>query len=66
MIIVCKLKSVLLDIRKSQTELADYVGLTKANMSLIANGHAMPKIDTALMIARFCGKSVEDIWKIEN
>lgn len=64
--IICKLRHVLIDINKTQLELSSQVGITPANMSKIARGDTMPKIDTALLIAHYCGKSIEEIWKIEG
>lgn len=65
MIIVCKLKHVLIDINMSQSKLALLVGITEANMNKIANGKSMPRVDTALLIAHFCGKAIDEIWQIK-
>ncbi|MGB2561818.1 helix-turn-helix transcriptional regulator [Leuconostoc mesenteroides] len=46
----------------SQQEFAQYLGVTRQTISSLENGRYNPSILLAMKIARYFGKSVEDIF----
>lgn len=46
----------------SQRALADYVGVTETTMSRYVNESREPRVSTAVMMAKFCGATVEELF----
>jgi len=62
----CRLKEILLTEFNDmhQTELAKALNMSDGHLSQIATGKIIPSLKTAIRIAKYLGKHVEDIWKI--
>lgn len=60
------MKMKMFELRISNTQLAEKVGVSKGTISLILNGRTDPSLQTALKIARELGVRVEDLWSIEE
>ena len=65
MAIRCKLKFVLLEEKKSQTQLAELTGMSRTTITLIANEKHFPLLESALMIAKALNRNVNEIWYLE-
>lgn len=50
----------------TQEELGKAVGVTRQTIIAIEKGNYTPSVTLALKIAKFFGKSVEELFKIEN
>ncbi|MFI5361982.1 MAG: helix-turn-helix transcriptional regulator [Elusimicrobiota bacterium] len=50
----------------TQEELADKVGVTRVTINCLERGVYLPSIELAFKLARFFGKSVEDIFFENN
>ena len=56
----------LLSERGLKGALAIYLKTSASYITHLAKGHHTPRVDTALRIARFCGRKVEEIWGLAN
>lgn len=61
-----RLRELLAERTMSQGELAKLAGLTRPTVNWIINGRYLPKIDTALRIARVLRVPVERLWTLEE
>ncbi|MBR4264721.1 MAG: helix-turn-helix transcriptional regulator [Bacteroidales bacterium] len=52
--------------RMTQADLAERIGTTRQTIHNIEAGKFTPSVDLALKIARYFGKQVEDIFKLEE
>ncbi|MBI4054764.1 MAG: helix-turn-helix transcriptional regulator [Elusimicrobia bacterium] len=50
----------------SQEELAHKVGVTRVTINCIENGVYLPSLELGFAIARFFGKSVEEVFIVEE
>jgi DNA-binding XRE family transcriptional regulator len=67
MVLYCKLSYILLERDKSQTWLADEVGVSDATISQIKKGKRIPTLQVAYKIAKVLDLKIEDIWyEVEN
>jgi DNA-binding XRE family transcriptional regulator len=62
MVLHCKLSYILLERDKSQTWLADEVGVSDATISQIKKGKRIPTLQVAYKIAKVLDLKIEDIW----
>lgn len=66
--IVCNLRVIFAEIKTKdrtfrQEDFAERVGLSKAALSALVNGHTLPTLPVAYRIARALGRPVEEIWE---
>ena len=47
-----------------QDTLARIAGIGRSTISEIENGKRIPRVDTAILIAKALGKTVEEIWDL--
>ena len=47
---------------KSQEQIAKEIGITKSSWAMYERGERMPRDEVKIQIARFFGKTVEDIF----
>jgi putative transcriptional regulator len=50
----------------TQEELAKYVGVTRQTIIAIEKGNYTPSVTLAIKIAKYFGKHVEELFKIES
>ena len=50
----------------TQEYLAKAVGVTRVTINYIENGEYRPSLELAFLLARFFGKTIEDIFHIES
>lgn len=50
----------------TQEELADKVGVTRVTINCIENGVYLPTLELGLKLARFFGKTVEEVFIVEE
>lgn len=60
-----RLRVILAEEDIKQTELADAVGVSRNTIGSICNRNHKPDLETAIRIARYLSKKVEDIWELE-
>ena len=61
-----RLKQLLDSNGSKQTWLAEKAGINVNTLSKIVNGKAIPNLRTAQRIARALGKTVDDLWPLEE
>ena len=49
----------------TQEELADAVGVTRVTINYIENGEYRPSLELAFLLARYFGKTIEEVFKFE-
>lgn len=50
----------------SQSELADSLGVSRQTINAIEAGRWMPSLPLAIAIARFFGRSVEEVFHVDD
>ncbi len=50
----------------TQEELAKAVGVTRVTINYIENGEYRPSLELAFLLAKYFGKSIEEIFHIES
>lgn len=64
--LTCRLKVMMVELDIRQTELAAAVGKSRSAINQVANGKHEPELETAIRIAQFIGKPVEEIWQYKK
>lgn len=54
------------EVRMTQQQLADAIGVSRQSVNAIESGKFVPSTVLALKIARLFGKSVEEVFQLED
>ena len=57
-----KMKEYRVELNKSQSEMAQELGITQRHVAFLETGDRRPSLDLAVRISQYFGKSIEDIF----